>query len=904
MKAFDLQVTGSLVVTGSIKTTDGTFILSGSDSNASSSFSSRITTNESNMTLATASIAALTASISRLNTEISTDDTDMNLATASIAAITSSISSIRTDMTLATASITSNETNMTLATASIALNESNMTLATASIAAITASLGQPVNTDSNVTFNNINSTGTITAVEVHTTFVSSSIAVASGSNNFGDEDSDHHSFTGSLSVSGSVTVASAGDLFVNENIRHLGDTDTRIRFLDDNLVLYAGNENHIDISTSGVTFGEDILVPEYIKHVGDTDTFMRFTDNTVSFAAGNTTPLVLAATGGTGVSMQGNVAIGDGHTPTNTLHIKRPGSSYTATSLAESTQGIGFWRLQPDGTDENSLYASSISGYRVALQVSGSSNNDLSLQPFAGKVVIGATSPITVVGFNPPKFSVEGTAFTGVMSVIEHQNDISGGVVTIGKSRGTSTGAVTILQDNDIAGRLVFVGADGVDFRTNLAEIRATVNGTPGANSIPSELDFMVNDGLQNDAVQKMKIDAKGVLSTASGSAVSYNAERTRNYQEGHNIVLDRAEVQTEDPTGNFDYHLMKQFIATKSGTFRMKWFAKNQSGAQYWGWLIARNYGFNTNQTPTGSDGSSGGQKMVLLDQGGSSLSNPGYFATGLDSGNSASVHNYREFNVQVTDVVPGDTIGLWMKVTNGSGGVVEGTGQDLFCKDFQVLSVSPTIETNAVLSGSIAIPDLSTSRFYIGTGDGSSKFTLLEDKDTYAALITQQQGNGKCLFLNSSASDEASNQELFRCSTDGQADRFTVYNNGKVVVNASQVHAGSSDIRVKKNITEISGSLNKLKQMRGVTFNWKTQEETTGSYDFKWNNLDTRTQYGMIAQEIETQYPELITSGSDTIKSVYYEGFIGVLVQGIKDLTTKVETLEAQMAQVSGSN
>jgi hypothetical protein len=154
MKAFDLQVTGSLVVTGSIKTTDGTFILSGSDSNASSSFSSRITTNESNMTLATASIAALTASISRIDTEIDT-------------------------------------------------NAANITLATASIAAITASLGQPVNTNSNVTFNDINSTGTITATEIHTTFVSSSIAVASGSNIFGDELSDHHSFTGSVSISGS-----------------------------------------------------------------------------------------------------------------------------------------------------------------------------------------------------------------------------------------------------------------------------------------------------------------------------------------------------------------------------------------------------------------------------------------------------------------------------------------------------------------------------------------------------------------------------------------------------------------------------------------------------------------------------------------------------------------------------
>ncbi len=58
------------------------------------------------------------------------------------------------------------------------------------------------------------------------------------------------------------------------------------------------------------------------------------------------------------------------------------------------------------------------------------------------------------------------------------------------------------------------------------------------------------------------------------------------------------------------------------------------------------------------------------------------------------------------------------------------------------------------------------------------------------------------------------------------------------------------------------------------------------------------------MIAQEVESQCPQLVSSGSDTIKSIYYEGLIGVLVQGIKDLTTKVETLETQMAQVSGSS
>ena len=180
-----------------------------------------IAANETNMTLATASIAAITSSVAEMKeftkaatisgsftavsssiaTRFDSRETDMTLATASIAAITSSISRLddtESNMTLATASIAA-------ITASVSTINDNMTLATASIAAITASLGQPVNTDSNVQFADITSTGTITAVEVHTQYVSSSIAVSSGSNTFGDDASDHHSFTGSLSVSGSLT---------------------------------------------------------------------------------------------------------------------------------------------------------------------------------------------------------------------------------------------------------------------------------------------------------------------------------------------------------------------------------------------------------------------------------------------------------------------------------------------------------------------------------------------------------------------------------------------------------------------------------------------------------------------------------------------------------------------------
>jgi hypothetical protein len=114
-----------------------------------------------------------------------------------------------------------------------------MTLATASIAAITASVstlkgnvGQELNTDSAVTFTTVDTgqganelydmdqnvktdssptfaaatiTGTLTATEVHTQFVSASITKTTGSNVFGDEPSDRHQFTGSAFISSSIT---------------------------------------------------------------------------------------------------------------------------------------------------------------------------------------------------------------------------------------------------------------------------------------------------------------------------------------------------------------------------------------------------------------------------------------------------------------------------------------------------------------------------------------------------------------------------------------------------------------------------------------------------------------------------------------------------------------------------
>ena len=329
--------------------------------------------NDSEMALATASIAAITASISRLNDEISTDDTDMTLATASIAAITASISRIDSEIDTTSA-------NMTLATASIAAITSsistindNMTLATASIAAITASLGQPVNTDSNVTFNDINSTGTITAVEVHTTFVSSSIAVVSGSNIFGDATDDHHSFTGSLSVSGSLTAT--GSATVDGTLTVGGTIDF--------------NSGTIDLSTQTV----DVTLN------GAVDA-LNFDSNTLSIDASNNrigigtaSPDYLLDVEETTGGATGTLRI---HHTSNTanshamLYLVNGGSSGGDTKVLMDVGGSKVWNFGVDGSDSDK--------FKFSVNADGLLETSTSLTiDTSGNVGIGTDSPTGLI---------------------------------------------------------------------------------------------------------------------------------------------------------------------------------------------------------------------------------------------------------------------------------------------------------------------------------------------------------------------------------------------------------------------------------------------------------------------------------------------------------------------------
>lgn len=82
-------------------------------------------------------------------------------------------------------------------------------------------------------------------------------------------------------------------------------------------------------------------------------------------------------------------------------------------------------------------------------------------------------------------------------------------------------------------------------------------------------------------------------------------------------------------------------------------------------------------------------------------------------------------------------------------------------------------------------------------------------------------------------------------------------------------------SDIRLKENIEAITNALEKVKALRGVTF-----------------DMNGKRNIGVIAQELRLVVPEAVNDGE--YLSVAYGNLVALLIEAIKDLSTEVEELK----------
>ena len=217
----------------------------------------------------------------------------------------------------------------------------------------------------------------------------------------------------------------------------------------------------------------------------------------------------------------------------------------------------------------------------------------------------------------------------------------------------------------------------------------------------------------------------------------------------------------------------------------------------------------------------------------------------------------------------VTGDVIGTATTATTATNVTVADESTDTSCN---VLFVTSTTGNLPLKSGTNLTFNSSTSELSATTFNGSLSGTA-----TNAANITLTDESSDTICFPIFATDAIGNQSV---KTDSSA---LTYNASTGQLTAVDINA-TSDINLKKDIEVITDATELIKQLNGVRFTWKVND---------------RKSLGVIAQEVEELFPELVSERVDTgTKSVNYNGLVGILIEAVKELSTRVEELEKKQS------
>ncbi len=224
--------------------------------------------------------------------------------------------------------------------------------------------------------------------------------------------------------------------------------------------------------------------------------------------------------------------------------------------------------------------------------------------------------------------------------------------------------------------------------------------------------------------------------------------------------------------------------------------------------------------------------------------------------------------------------------------------------------------------ISTARSILTLNTDNGYVGIGTTSPSHNLdIHNSTSYADLRIQGVGDSANFALLNLTSDEATVKtwQITHRKEGGDINKLLInYNNGttwasgvvtidtlgnvgigttnpnpyKLYVNGNTyINGGAyctsgswsgSDLRYKKDITPLGHTLDKIMQLGGVAYNWKKDA-------FRDKGFDDNRHIGVIAQDVEKLFPELVSTASDGYKAVAYDKLTVVVLEAMKELKSQ---------------
>ena len=183
-------------------------------------------------------------------------------------------------------------------------------------------------------------------------------------------------------------------------------------------------------------------------------------------------------------------------------------------------------------------------------------------------------------------------------------------------------------------------------------------------------------------------------------------------------------------------------------------------------------------------------------------------------------------------------------------------------------------------------------------GTGSGAGVFQSNGDQDltlqtgnntTGTITITDGANGNIAITPNGTGEVDISKVDIDGGAIDGTIIGANSAAAATFTTASAATFTSTSDARLKQDVTELEGALDKLQSVRGVHFTWKES-----------GKADT----GVIAQEVEAVLPHAVrTREEDDIKEVDYGKLAPLLIQAIKEQQAQIAELTARLAAVESA-
>jgi hypothetical protein len=227
------------------------------------------------------------------------------------------------------------------------------------------------------------------------------------------------------------------------------------------------------------------------------------------------------------ITSTGNVGIGS-TVPNEKLTVADSGSANVYIALQNSTTGTTSadgWYLGAAGTE---------------FQIYGKENGPITFSPnsteraridASGRLLVGTSSALTNVLIKgdlgssaattpQEQFALATNSYNAGLSITNYSASGYGGVLSLNSSKSNTLGANALVDNTIAVGTISFNGNDGTNF-VPCAEIKAAVDGTPGANDMPGRLVFSTTADGASSPTERMRISNSGAVAIGDTSGAT-----------------------------------------------------------------------------------------------------------------------------------------------------------------------------------------------------------------------------------------------------------------------------------------------------------------------------------------------------------------------------------------------